>query len=177
MDFGTYNNTIRCNIKERRPYITNNSGLYNITYIPTNKDTMKDWDDFIPNDDDEFSNEDERDLFGTHRLEQEIEKGMFLQDADSGHPLVLDPPEFKELFGKITEDDLQHLTQSFFTHYHRLNVSVDDLFDRWGGDWIFEVLKHCERREEYELCSIIKDMWQDKKLKVKDIELLIRVAE
>ena len=51
MDFGTYNNTIRCNIKERRPYITNNSGLYNITYIPTNKDTMKDWDDFIPNDD------------------------------------------------------------------------------------------------------------------------------
>ena len=109
---------------------------------------MKNWDDFLNNnEDDEFSNDDERDLFGTHRLQQELEKTMFLQDVQNGHPLVLDPSEYITLFGPIQEEDMEFLTQSFFTHYHRLGVSVDEIFDRWGGDWIFEVLKHCEKRE------------------------------
>jgi len=139
---------------------------------------MKNWDDFLNNnEDDEFSNDDERDLFGTHRLQQELEKTMFLQDVQNGHPLVLDPSEYITLFGPIQEEDMEFLTQSFFTHYHRLGVSVDEIFDRWGGDWIFEVLKHCEKREEYELCSIVWDMYSDWKKGIKGIEHLIKVAE
>jgi len=102
---------------------------------------------------------------------------MFLQDVQNGHPLVLDPSEYITLFGPIQEEDMEFLTQSFFTNYHRLGMTVDELFDRWGGDWIFEVLKHCEKREEYELCSIVWDMYSDWKKGIKDLEHLIRVAE
>ena len=98
------------------------------------------WDDYLDNDD-EDNNEDERDLFGTNRIQQEIEKGMFLQDVSSGHPLVLDPIEYETLFGTPTKEDLEYLTQSFLIQYHRLGMKVDTLFDIWGGDWIFEILK------------------------------------
>jgi len=131
------------------------------------------------NDDDYYNgedNEENSDLFGTHRLQQQLEKDMFLQDVDNNHPLVLDPSEFITLFGPITEDDMNYLTQSFFTQYHRLGVTVDTLFDRWGGDWIFEVLKFCETCEEYEMCSIIKDMWEERK-SLSSIKHLINVAE
>ena len=130
------------------------------------------WDDY--NNDD--NSDDERDLFGTHRLQHEIEKGMFLQDAESGHPLVLDPKEYKELFGKVTRDDMYFLTQSFFSQYHRLGMSIDTLFDTWGSDWIFEVLKFCETTEEYELCAIIKGMWEDRD-SLKGWEHLIKGSE
>jgi len=139
---------------------------------------MKNWDDFLNNnEDDEFSNDDERDLFGTHRLQQHLEKTMFIQDVENGHPLVLDPSEFQTLFGNPTREDMSSLTQSFLIQYHRLGVDVDTLFDRWGGDWIFEILKYCEKEEEYELCSIIWDMYGDWKKGIRGIQHLIRVAE
>jgi hypothetical protein len=142
-NFGTYDNTIGYNIKERRPYNT-----HNIIQ-------MKDYND------DDYDNNDEDDLFGTHRLHQEIERSMFLQDASRGYSLVLDPKEFKELFGTITHEDKEDLTQSFFTQYHRLGVRVDNLVDVWGLDWIWVILKHIESTEEYELCSIIVDIMDE----------------
>jgi hypothetical protein len=86
---------------------------------------------------------------------------MFLQDASRGYSLVLDPKEFKELFGTITHEDKEDLTQSFFTQYHRLGVRVDNLVDVWGLDWIWVILKHIESTEEYELCSIIVDIMDE----------------
>jgi len=117
---------------------------------------MKNWDDFIPNDDDE--NNDEDDLFGTHRLQQEIEKNMFIQDVQRGQPLPIDPSEYTTLFGELDEETLHSLSQVFFNHYHRLGVKVEPLVDNWGLDWVWEIMKHNERTEEYELCSIIKDI-------------------
>ena len=108
--------------------------------------------------DNDYDNNDEEDLFGTHRLHQEIERNLFLQDASRGYSLVLNPNEFKELFGTITHEDKEDLTQSFFTQYHRLGVRVDNLVDVWGLDWIWVILKHIESTEEYELCSIIVDI-------------------
>jgi len=105
--------------------------------------------------DDNYDEEDEDDLFGTHRIQQEIDKEMFLQDCQRGYPLVLDPIEYETLFGTIQEVDIETLTQTFFTHYHRLGVTVDTLVDSWGLDWIWIILKDCERGEEYELCGII----------------------
>ncbi len=133
------------------------------------------WDDYLPNDDNDENREDnERDLFGTHRLQQELEKGMFLQDVQNGHPLVLDPSEYNTLFGSLSNKDWELLLQSFLTQYHRLGMDVDTLFDTWGGDWIFEILKYCERTEEYELCSIIKDLWELNKSNIRGIEKLIK---
>ena len=116
---------------------------------------MKDYND------DDYDNNDEDDLFGTHRLHQEIERSMFLQDASRGYSLVLDPKEFKELFGTITHEDKEDLAQSFFSHYHRLGVTVDILVDVWGLDWIWVILKHMEFIEEYELCAIIVDIIEE----------------
>ena len=140
-NFGTYNNTTRYNNEERRPYNT---------YI-----THTEMQDYNDND---YDNEDEEDLFGTHRLQQEIERTMFLQDVQRGNPLVINPTEFTELFGVITSEDKEELTQSFFTQYHRLGVKVENLVDVWGLDWIWLILKHMESTEEYELCSIIVDI-------------------
>ena len=102
------------------------------------------WDDYLPNDDEDDNNEDERDLFGTNRTHHDIERNMFIQDVQNGHPLVLDPSEFTDLWGELTEEEMDYLTQSFIIQYHRLGMSVDTLFDVWGGDWIFEILKFCE---------------------------------
>jgi len=113
---------------------------------------MKDWNDFLPNDDE---NEHEDDLFGINQHQQVMDKLMFIRDVQMEHPLVIDPIEYEELFGTLQEEDLRELTQSFFHQYHRLGVKIDTLVDRWGLDWIWAVLKYCERREEFELCSII----------------------
>ena len=131
------------------------------------------WEDYEQNDDDE---REERDLFGTHRYEQELEKSLFLQDVQNGHPLVLDPSEYTTLFGTPTKEDMETLTQSFLIQYHRIGVSVDTLFDRWGGDWIFEVLLFCEKQEEYELCSIIKDICEEWKAGIKPLKHIIENA-
>jgi hypothetical protein len=71
---------------------------------------------------------------------------------------------------------MNFLTQSFFSQYHRLGMSIDTLFDTWGSDWIFEVLKFCETTEEYELCAIIKDMWEDRD-SLKGVKHLIKGSE
>ena len=91
--------------------------------------------------DDNYENEDEDDLFGTHRLQQELDKEMFLQECKRGFPLVLDPTEYESIFGTLTEEDKETLTQVFFSHYHRLGVTVDTLVDNWGLDWIWVILK------------------------------------
>jgi len=101
---------------------------------------------------------------------------FFLQDIQKGHPLVLDPSEFITLFGNPTNEDMNLLTQSFFIQYHRVGMSVDTLFDRWGGDWIFEILLYCEKEEEYELCSILKDIFQEWKEGIRPLKGIIENA-
>jgi hypothetical protein len=113
---------------------------------------MKDWNDFIPNDEE---NEHEDDLFGINQQQQLHDKLMFLQDIQRGLPIPIDPIEYEALFGDIQEVDINELTQAFFHQYHRLGVKVDTLVDVWGFDWIWLILKNCERTEEFELCSII----------------------
>ena len=142
-NFGTYDNTIGYNNEERRPYNT---------YI-----THTEMQDYNDND---YDNEDEEDLFGTHRQE-EVDKQMFLQDCARGFPLVLDPMEYETLFGPLREEDTEELTQVFFSQYHRLGVKVDTLVDSWGLDWIWCILKSCERSEEYELCGIIVNIIEE----------------
>ena len=62
--------------------------------------------------DDNYENEDEDDLFGTHRLQQEIDKEMFIQDCSRGFPLVLDPIEYETIFGTLQEEDKERRTKN-----------------------------------------------------------------
>ena len=110
---------------------------------------------------DNEDNHDEEDLFGTHRLQEQVDKLMFIQDCQRGYPVVLDPIEYESLFGTIQEEDIKELTQVFFSQYHRLGVKVDTLVDNWGFDWIWCILKSCEKSEEYELCGIIVNIIEE----------------
>ena len=110
---------------------------------------------------DNEDNHDEEDLFGTHRLQEQVDKLMFIQDCQRGYPVVLDPIEYESLFGTIQEEDIKELTQVFFSQYHRLGVKVDTLVDNWGLDWIWCILKSCEKGEEYELCGIIVNIIEE----------------
>ncbi len=114
---------------------------------------MKSWDDFIPNDD-ENNEEEENDLFGiNHQLQ--IDKQLFFKDCIGGS-VPLDPFEYQQLFGDITPQDLDWLSEAFFYHFHQLGFSPKSLIRIWGLDWLWEMLQNLEKSEEYELCSIMK---------------------
>ena len=70
---------------------------------------MKDWNDFLPDDE----NEDD-DVFGTNNpyieRQREVEKNLLLQDISRGNPIPLTPSDWEELF-KLTEEDMSALTQ------------------------------------------------------------------
>ena len=126
---------------------------------------MKDnfnWDDHRDNDDDE--NHDENDLFGINNPLQ-LEKQLFFQDVQRGGPIPIDPIEFIELFGLLSPTDWDDMVDIFFSLYHRLGMDSNTLIDNWGLDWILPIQKHCESKEEYELCSVLKMLTEEYQLK------------
>lgn len=74
----------------------------------------------------------------------------------------LDPIEFTDMFGKPTTEDLEIITQVFIKDYLLWSDKEDEnlLYNKWGGDWIMELLKFNEDREEYELCSIMLESYK-----------------
>ena len=120
------------------------------------------WDDHLDNDDDE--NHDENDLFGINHPLQ-LEKQLFFQDVQRGGPIPIDPIEFIELFGHLTSTDWNDMVDIFFSLYHRWGMDSNTLIDNWGLDWIWSIQKHCELKEEYELCSVLKMLTEEYQLK------------
>ena len=131
---------------------------------------MKDWNDFLPDDE----NEENDDVFGTNNpyieRQREVEKALLLTDIQRGNPIPLTPSDWEELF-KLEEDDLSALTQIWIRHYHRIgdsNKGKWNLLDLFGREWTSLLLVHNEEVEEYELCAIIHEYltWIDKQKKV-----------
>ncbi len=120
------------------------------------------WDDHLDNNDDE--NRDENDLFGINHPLQ-LEKQLFFQDVQRGGPIPVDPIEFIELFGPLTQNDWNDMVDIFFSLYHRWGVDSNTLIDNWGLDWVWSIQKHCESKEEYELCSVLKMLTEEYQLK------------
>ena len=121
------------------------------------------WDDYEDNDDDVFGRpDDENDerlnmIRKTHRL-------MFIDDLEKHQyqALPLDPIEFSEMFGNPTDEDMKIITQVFLKDYLFWEGKSDEtmLYEKWGGDWIMELLKFNEDKEEYELCSIMLESYK-----------------
>ena len=132
------------------------------------------WDDYLPSDDEDREENEENDLFGINNP-LEIEKQMFIRDILRGHPIPIDPIEYEDLFGTLTNKDLNEIVDIFFTVYHRYGVDSTTLIDNWGLDWVYTIQHHCEKKEEYELCSILKELADEYQLVVmllsKSIEL------
>jgi hypothetical protein len=122
---------------------------------------MKNWDDFLPNDDDEQDD----DMFGTNRdnnnpwLERqiEIEKSMLFADIQRGTPIPILPSDWEEIWG-LTDDNKDDLTQLWVKHFMRLGdnkkgrLKLIDIFPR---EWMTLLLIHNEEKEEYEICSLL----------------------
>jgi hypothetical protein len=74
--------------------------------------------------------------------------------------------EFVKAFGDVPNDaDLQRITQNFIKSYHRNGVDPFELVSGFGIDWVELLMKYNEEIEEYELCSIFRDLINDYKNK------------
>ena len=73
---------------------------------------------------------------------------------------------YMKAFGKLPSDnDLGNITQSFMEAYHRMDTDPYELIHGFGIDWLELLLKYNEKREEYELCAIVRDLNNDYKQK------------
>jgi hypothetical protein len=128
---------------------------------------------------DEFDNDDFDDLFGMNEdsenagasLGDKIHRLMFINDLElhRSSPVPLDPHEFEVIFGKPSNDDLRIMSQVLITDIHKFKY--DFVVDKWGLDWIEDILQFNVFVEEYELCSIFKEVLDisRKKLHVNDL--------
>ena len=115
------------------------------------------WDDY-ENDDDELFNFGQNDDDGLHGSLERLHRMMFINDLEKMPSMVvpLDPIEFENMFGLPTEDDYKILTQLLVKDVHKRTAIF--VIDKWGLSWIQDILKFNEGVEEYELCSIFKEL-------------------
>jgi hypothetical protein len=104
---------------------------------------------------------DDRDNIDVYKRAQRM---MFVNDVErfpSAH-MALSLDEFVELFDSPEDEDIAILTQCFITSYMRCNPDNDaemgNLVGKWGLDWLGLFLAYNQKVEEYELCSIIKEV-------------------
>ena len=76
----------------------------------------------------------------------------------------MDKKEFVERYGEEpSTEDYCRVTQHFIKDYHRLGVDTTGLVRKYGIGWCQSLLEHNELEEEYELCSIFKNLINDYK--------------
>lgn len=128
---------------------------------------------------DDFNEDDFDDLFGMNEdsenegasLGDKIHRLMFVNDLElhRSSPVPLDPHEFENMFGAPSNEDLRIMSQVLITDIHKF--TYDFVVDKWGLDWIEDILQFNILVEEYELCSIFKEVLDisRKKLHVDDL--------
>lgn len=106
---------------------------------------------------DVFGNKGNEDFF------RKMNRLLFINDLETHTMDVvpLTPEDFKHLFGEPTNEDLDIMTQILLKDIHRLHNTNDTIIDKWGPDWIHELLEHNISKEEYELCAIMRDVIEE----------------
>ena len=67
--------------------------------------------------------------------------------------------DFIQLYGEPKQKQLDELTQHLLKSYHMGGDKViDSIGDGFGVGWLQVLIDHNETREEYELCSVIKEI-------------------
>lgn len=67
--------------------------------------------------------------------------------------------EFVQLWGEPKEEHLKELTQHLLESYHMGGDDViDSIGDGFGVGWLQALIDYNEGVEEYELCSVIKEI-------------------
>jgi hypothetical protein len=127
------------------------------------------WDDYLPNDDEDDNNED--DMFGTTpepwvERQMEIEKAMLFSELRRGIPIPLSPQDWDEMW-ELTTEDMNTMTQAWIRHFMResdSNRGKWNIINAYRNEWLSQLLHHNEEQEEYELCSLINEilLWSNK---------------
>lgn len=109
------------------------------------------WDDEDMNED-SFGNSPEEGFF------ERVNRMMFINDIEKySHEIIpLGPDEFVELFGNASDEDLSIMSDVLMKDSFKFDESF--IIDKWGPEWLYEMLQFNIKREEYELCSIIHSM-------------------
>lgn len=121
------------------------------------------WDDYLPNDDEDDNNED--DMFGTQpepweERQMEIEKALLFSELKSGVPIPLSPKDWDEMW-ELTIEDMNTMTQLWIRHFMResdSNRGKWNIITTYRNEWLIQLLHHNEEQEEYELCSLINEL-------------------
>ena len=97
---------------------------------------------------------------------------MFIDDLERFplQPIPLGIDEFEQLFGNPSSEDKDIMTQCFIKDYLRIgdsNEGKERIVDKWGLDWISLFLQHNIDKEEYELCSILKEVQDEGRIILK----------
>jgi len=67
--------------------------------------------------------------------------------------------DYLRIYGELPSHTvLKRMTQEFIKSYHTLGVDSLHLVDGYGLDWIESLLTYNEEVEEYELCTIFRDL-------------------
>jgi|MDTC01.3.fsa_nt_gb hypothetical protein len=127
------------------------------------------WDDHIPNNDDEDNNED--DMFGVEpepwvERQVEIEKQMLFRDLERSTPIPITPSDWNEVW-TLTEEDMDDMTQCWIRHFMRegdTNRGKWNIINTYRREWLIQMQYHNELKEEFELCSLLQEviLWLDK---------------
>ena len=121
------------------------------------------WDDYLPNDDEDDNNED--DMFGIQpepwvERQMEIEKALLFSELKSGVPIPLSPKDWDEMW-ELTIEDMNTMTQLWIRHFMResdSNRGKWNIITAYRNEWLIQLLHHNEEQEEYELCSLINEL-------------------
>ena len=121
------------------------------------------WDDYLPNDDEDDNNED--DIFGTTpepwvERQKEREKALLFSELKSGIPIPLSPKDWDEQW-ELTTTDMNTMTQMWIRHFMResdSNRGKWNIITTYRNEWLIQLLHHNEEQEEYELCSLINEL-------------------
>lgn len=98
---------------------------------------------------------------------------MFIDDLERFplQPIAVGIDEFIQLFGNPSSEDKDIMTQCFIKDYLRIGDSIEGkerIVDKWGLDWISLFMQHNIDKEEYELCSILKEVYDEGKIILKN---------
>ena len=67
--------------------------------------------------------------------------------------------DYVKIYGELPSHTmLKGMTQEFIKSYHAIGVDSMQFVDGYGLDWMRSLLTHNEEVEEYELCTIFRDL-------------------
>ena len=67
--------------------------------------------------------------------------------------------DYVRIYGELPSHTvLKRMTQEFIKSYHTLGVDSIHLVDGYGLDWMDALITYNEEVEEYELCTIFRDL-------------------